>query len=358
MIVAGGVDESGTDRVIPSLVWLVERLSRRHELFVYVLRYHGEPRTYQLRGATVRDLGRPEGLLQQYRAILRAVRRDGPLDLLHGFWALPSGFVAAAAARWMRMPSVVTCDSGEFVALPDIDYGAQRRWRQRATVWAATRLATRVVVCSKYQASRARTHGVDPMIIPMGVDTTVFKPAARAEGPPWRLLHVASLNPVKDQRTLLEAFAQLVARGVDAHLDIAGEDTMAGAIQHAAERLGVSSRVTFHGVLTSESLAPLYQRSHLFVLSSRHEAAGVVLLEAAASRVPIAGTSVGYLADWAPHGAQAVPPRDPAALATAIDALLRDRGRRDRLAASAREWTVAHNADWTAGELDRLYRLL
>ena len=48
LVVAGGFDPSGRERVIPSLVWLVERLARRHAVHVFVLRYFEEPRTYAL----------------------------------------------------------------------------------------------------------------------------------------------------------------------------------------------------------------------------------------------------------------------------------------------------------------------
>jgi glycosyltransferase involved in cell wall biosynthesis len=360
LVVAGGVDRSGRDNVIPALLWLIERLARGHDVAVYVLRYHDQSTSYPLLGATVHDLGRPRGLLRQYARLVKALRRDGPFDVLHGYWALPAGLVAAIAGRRLGVPTVVTLDSGEFVALPDIAYGLQRRWRHRRAVNATLGLATRVTVCSRYMDRLARRHNATPALIPLGVDTSLFSPGAdHDEGPPWRLLHVASLNPVKDQRTLLEAFRRVVTRVPDVHLDIAGEDTMGGAIQDLARQLGVAAQVTFHGVLPSDALAVLYRRAHLFVLSSRHEAAGVVALEAAASGLPIAGTAVGYLADWAAEDrAVAVPPGDSPALAGAIVALLADPARRRRLAESAREWTLAHDADWTAREFERLYASL
>jgi glycosyltransferase involved in cell wall biosynthesis len=107
--------------------------------------------------------------------------------------------------------------------------------------------------------------------------------------------------------------------------------------------------------LPGDRLTTLYRNAHLLLLSSRHEAAGVVLLEAAASGVPTVGSAVGYLADWAPERAVAVAPHDPPALAEAVLALLANPAERARLAASAREWALAHDADWTARAFERLY---
>jgi glycosyltransferase involved in cell wall biosynthesis len=359
LVVTGGVDRSGREKVIPAVLWLIERLARQHEVYVYALCYHQQPCTYPLLGATVRDLGRPAGTRRQYSALLEALRHDGPFDVVHGYWALPAGLVAAAAARRLGVPSVVTCDSGEFSAIPEIEYGLQIKWRQRTAVSAALKLASRVTVCTAFMERLARAHGTIPVVIPLGVDRRVFTPPAQPPaGPPWRLLNVASLNPVKDHRTLIDAFRIVVDRAEDVHLDLAGEDTMHGSVRDAVARLALDDRVTFHGVLASDAVAALYRQAHLFVLSSRHEAAGVVALEAAASCVPVVGTSVGYVADWAPLSARAVPIANPPALADAILSLLTDRAAGRQLAASAHEWAFAHDADWSAAEFARLYASL
>jgi glycosyltransferase involved in cell wall biosynthesis len=358
LVVTGGFDSSGRQHVIPTLLALVERLSRRHEVFVYVLRYLAQPSTYRLLGATVRDLGCPTGVRQQYSRLIAALKSDGPFDVLHAYWGVPAGLVTTLAGRRLDVPTVVTCDSGEFVALPDIEYGSQLRIRQRVAMRATAQFATQLTVCSEYQARLAAARGWPARTIPLGVDCSAFVPAPRSEGPPWRLLHVASLNPVKDHDTLLRAFHLLLERGVDARLDVVGEDTLGGAAPQLATRLGIASRVCFPGFQPSDLLIPIYQRSHLFVLSSRHEAAGAVVLEAAACGVPVVGSSVGYIADWAPERAVAVPARNPAALSTAMHDLLLNPERRVRLAAAAREWTVAHDADWTSREIDHVYATL
>src|SRR6185436_18738171 len=117
-------------------------------------------------------------------------------------------------------------------------------------------------------------------------------------GPPWRLLRVASLNRVKDYPMLMRALARLVPALPGVHLDVVGEDTLDGSVQQLAKALGVDAHVTFHGFQPTDALAPFYARAHLHLVSSRHEAAGIVVLEAAAAGVPTIGTRVGFLADW------------------------------------------------------------
>ena len=60
-------------------------------------------------------------------------------------------------------------------------------------------------------------------------------------------------------------------------------------------------------------------------------------------------------ADWSPERAVAVPVGDAGALADAAIALLQDAPRRERIAAAAREWALAHDADWTAEQFERIY---
>ncbi len=61
LVVTGGFDRGGRERVVPTLLWLVERLARRHQVHVFVVDYYREPCDYPLLGATVHDLGRVPG---------------------------------------------------------------------------------------------------------------------------------------------------------------------------------------------------------------------------------------------------------------------------------------------------------
>ena len=355
LVVTGGLHPSGRHEVIPALLWLAERLARTHELHAFVLRHLTDATTYQLHGATVHDLGRPEGRLRQWRALMRALRNQGPFDVLHGYWVDPAGVTAALAGRRLGIPTIVTCDSGEFANLPDIGYGLQRTLKSRAVVTSACRLATAVHVASQYTAARARTHGIDPVVIPLGVDLArVPHHSLAADGPPWRLLQVAALSPVKDPQTMLRALA-IVRVTHPVHLDLVGVDTMQGAVAAQAMQLGVADCVTFHGAVSFDELDRFRRAAHVYVQSSRHEAAGVAVLEAAAAGLPIVGTNVGFVSDWADTMAVAVPPGDHEALAAAILRTFGDRSRRAQLADAARQWAVAHDVRYTAAALTRLY---
>src|SRR5580765_4512648 len=121
LVVSGGFDPSGRDRVTPSLLWLVERLARAHDVQVFVLHYYREPQDYPLLGATSHDLGRvagPRGFtrFRQRRRLSAALRAHGPFDVLHAYQGLPAA-AAVATARPLGVPVVATIDSGELTAI-------------------------------------------------------------------------------------------------------------------------------------------------------------------------------------------------------------------------------------------------
>jgi glycosyltransferase involved in cell wall biosynthesis len=363
LVVKGGVDRGGRERVVPALLQLVARLARRHDVHVFALDQYPEPCTYPLLGATVHNLGmRPAppglGMARALPHLLAALRSTGPCDVLHGYMGVPAGFLAVVAARRLRVPAVVTFDGNELVALPEIGYGLGLTRRGRLLVALIARLAARVTVCTSYMARLARERDIAVEIVPLGIDPALA-PAGHGpeDGPPWRLLHVGHLNRVKDQSTLLQALA-LIRLEVQPplHLDVVGVDTLGGAVQAECAALGLEGHVTFHGLLPADAVWPYYRRAHLLLLSSRHEGAGVVALEAAACGVPTVGTAVGYVADWDEIGAaRAVPVGDPRGLARGVLDLLRDGAARRRIAAAAGDLVRKQDAEWSARRFETLY---
>lgn len=358
ILTPGGVDRSGTHRVIPCLLWLIERLVKAgDEVHVFAFRQEPEPGRWPLLGAQVHNAGRwPRSA--RVAAMLVAEHRRGRFDVLHAFWALPSGFVAAIAARLLRRPMLLTLPGGDVIHLPEIGYGSLGRRRDRLRVRLAAATAGRVTAPSAFLRNQAMRAGVEAVVVPLGVALDRWgprPPRAREPGAPLRLLHVGSLNRVKDQGTLLEAAALLKQRGLGFVLDIVGEDTLGGAVQRRAEQLGLGEIVRFHGGMPHRELRPWVEQADLLVVSSRNEGAPVAALEAAVAGVPTVGTAVGHLADFAPDAAVAVPVGDAAALADAIAETAADEKERLRLAAAVQALALAADADFTAAEFRTLY---
>jgi glycosyltransferase involved in cell wall biosynthesis len=112
----------------------------------------------------------------------------------------------------------------------------------------------------------------DALWLPWGVDWRLFDGAVeRTLGPPWRLVHVASINWVKDQATLLHAVRLARDRGLAVELDCIGEDVLDGSVERMAIELGLGQTVRFHGFLRAGEIAPFYHQAHLYVHSSLHK---------------------------------------------------------------------------------------
>jgi glycosyltransferase involved in cell wall biosynthesis len=354
LLVPGGVDRSGTRRVIPFLLWVIERLvGAGHEVHVFAHRQEPEPGTWPLLGATVHNAGRQPRRLRMLQDLRREHAR-GAFHVLHAFWAIPSGEVAAPARALLRVPVVLWLPGGDLVALPEIGYGVRLRRRGRIQLRYAIAGADRVLVPSRYSLGQARTLGIDAAQLPFGVALDHWPIAPPRPRPPERvarLLHVASLNAVKDQDTLLLAAASLQRRAIPFRLDIIGEDTLHGRVQRQAAAHGLGDVVAFQGFLEQRELRGRVLESDLLLLSSRHETGPLVIHEAAASGVPTVGTAVGELAEWAPEAALTVPVDDAEGLADATALLIRDDARRLALAARAQARVIAWNVDHTVSAM-------
>ena len=360
IVVAGGLHPSGREQVVPSWLAVFSELARHHELHAFALRHLPAPQSYRLKGFTVHDLGRPSAPLgltpwAQARALRSAIVRHGPFDIVHGFWADPAGGLAVRIGRELGIPSIATFDSGEFESIPEIEYGSQRTARGRRAVREAL-AATRVHVCTEFMARKALAHGITPVVIPLTSVVAPSQPSAHRamrEGP-LRIVQVASLSRVKNQRLLVDVLS-ILSTTIDVHVDLVGEDTLGGELQRHAAATGNINRVTFHGFVAPDDVRPILAGADLYVQTSLHEAAGVSVLEAAVHGIPVMGTRAGYLADWSPELATAIESPDAATLAAAILALHNDRRTAAAKAARARRWVLERDAVWVSRKFEELY---
>lgn len=175
--------------------------------------------------------------------------------------------------------------------------------------------------------------------IPNGIDTSVFRPdeevrrRLRAElgiGEPFVWLAVGRFEPPKDYPTMLAAFSQVVQNNPRRLLLIAGEGPLRGEIESIACSLGLERYVRFLGV--RRDVPQLMNAADAYVMSSSREGLPNVLLEAQATGLPAVATDVGGNREIVIDGETGfmVPPRDPNALAEAMQRLM-EMDERERL---------------------------
>jgi glycosyltransferase involved in cell wall biosynthesis len=357
IILPGGVDRSGDHRVIPAFLALIARLSLQHDVQVVALRQETQAGEWSLAGARIHNIGVPRTGLRALRKV-RALHRASPFDVIHAFFSGTAGLVAALAGKYLGVPYLVHIAGGELVWLGDISYGGARTWHARLRERLVLRRAASVTAASAPIIESLLELGIAAQRVPLGVDLKSWPartPMRRDARNPARVIHVASLNGVKDQATLMRALHALAQSGVSFELDLVGEDTLHGQVQDLAAQLGLAPRIRFRGFMTQKSLRPLVEAADLMVVSSRHEAGPLVFLEAAVAGVPTVGTAVGHIAEWAPHAALSVPVGDWAALAAGMGRILADEDLRIRMATEARMRAVEQDADYTARCFNRLY---
>jgi glycosyltransferase involved in cell wall biosynthesis len=174
-------------------------------------------------------------------------------------------------------------------------------------------------------------------VVPLGVDTELFRPAPRVRprGEPLRVLLAGTIAPAKGVVDLLEA-----VRGLGAgHVRVVLAGRMApGMERHLAPYGNLFERLP---PMPQEDLARCYQRADAFCLPSYVEGSALVAHEAMATGLPcIVTRAAGSMIEDGCNG-RVVPEGAPDAIAGAIDALLGDPRLRARLGEAARRTAEA-----------------
>jgi len=123
------------------------------------------------------------------------------------------------------------------------------------------------------------------------VDKAVVKRCLGIEPDDYVVGTVGRLEPVKDQKTLLEAFSILHRKKTNTRLMIVGDGKERQNLQRTADRLNLNDSIVFTG--ERNDVDHLLRGMDVFVLPSLSEGISITLLEAMREEVPVIATSVG-----------------------------------------------------------------
>jgi len=328
-----------------SLLASVERLRDRFEFTAIA------PRGGDLADA-IRELGVtlvPSPLLDelgqraersQVASRLIGVVRDSAANLLHAN-SLAMGRLTGTIASELNIPC--TAHLRDIIGLSN---AAVADLNRNAKLFAVSRATRDFHVAQSIAAERTT-------VIYTGVDLVRFRPGERPPELRRQLgiphdaqvaLTVGQIGLRKGWDVLADAAADLADLSPNLHVVLVGErfGSKAETVEyerHVRKTLLAAMPGRGHFLGSRSDVPELMAAADLLVHPARQEPFGRVLLEAAVSGLPIVATDVGGTREMLEDGVSArlVPAGDAAALAHAIDALLRDDHERHRLGSAARE---------------------
>ncbi len=275
-------------------------------------------------------------------------------DVVHAVGPACLGVVGIAASRALRLPIVASYHTDFPRYLPGYGLGFAER-----AIWPLIRAvhgAAHLNLCpSRFTQEELLEHGVrDVGIWRGGVDAALFHPGRRTHAMRLRLsngrpelpllLSVGRLSAEKN----LESFAEILEGVPEAQLALVGDGPARGALERALAPYAGDGRVHFAGFLRGAELAGAFASADLFVMPSKTETLGFVVLEAMASGLPVVAAHAGGLPDLVCHGENGLlyHPDRPREAVEAIGRLLGHEGRRRFFARLARK--TAEGASWAA----------
>ena len=294
---------------------------------------------------------RPRGL-----CALIAWLRANPCDIINTHSSTDAWLAALALAILGRPAPIVRT---RHVSAP-VSRGPLSRWLY---MHAAARVVTtgealrqQLVQVNGYHASRIES-------VPTGIDAGRFRPgetkAMRAKFglPQDKILVgiVATLRSWKGHAFLLEALTQLPAH---IELVIVGDGPQREALEQKIVTLGLRGRVRMQG--QQADVLPWLRTLDIFVLPSyANEGVPQALVQAMLVELPCVTTPVGGIPEIAQHEHTAllIAPRDPGALAAAIERLAGNQGLRRELGVAARKHCVeGYSYERMLERMEAIYR--
>jgi glycosyltransferase involved in cell wall biosynthesis len=227
------------------------------------------------------------------------------------------------------------------------DIWTQPEWESRAKLddaqWVVTcsetarrRLAS---LASRPEAVWLSYHGLDLEQFPRAPPRSTGRDGSDPHDPVV-ILSVGRAVEKKGFDDLLEALAHLPA-SLEWRFVHVGGGALGAALRLQAERLGISHRIEWRGALAQPEVLAAYREADLFVLASKvardadRDGLPNVLVEAQSQRLACISTGISAIPELIQHGVTGLltPPRNPIALADALETLIRDPARRARFGA-------------------------
>lgn len=208
------------------------------------------------------------------------------------------------------------------------------------------------LVSKKYAISKAKIYE-----IPLGVNLKYFNSISNKMHSPIRLLFVGRFADQKNIPLLIQSFKLVIERNhQDIELHIVGDGEEKNKIIALIKSENLVKKVILHGELRGKKLYKTYSNSDIFILTSKYESFGLVLIEAMASGLPIIASNIPAVGNIIENGKTGLLVKTtPEDFAEAIEKLLNNPKLREKLSENVLEDVKKYEWNKSVQKFERIY---
>ena len=224
-------------------------------------------------------------LSNTYRFIENEILANNQIDIIHSHLSYPAGFLGAILQRNKKIPNILTEHSRVTKYF--------RSWFHKQCVRYALKNSASVVAVSSLLKEEIIALYYRPVdIITNFVDIDKFELGKIKPNGDLNIGFLGELGSYnKGLDTLLKAISSLKDKHIILH--IGGNGKLLYTFRDMAKQLGIEANCSFYGEILPADAPSFYSKLDMFVLPSRYETFGIVLIEAMACGIPVIATKCG-----------------------------------------------------------------
>lgn len=172
-----------------------------------------------------------------------------------------------------------------------------------------------------------------------------------------RVLYVGRVDPEKSISNVVTAFAGVLEKIPEAELVIVGDGTDRRHLIDLAKSLGIEKNVKFPGRIMPPDVIDIYNSATVFATASETETQGIVLIEAAATGLPLVAVDAGAVRELCQNKKNGVlcKPRDIEEMTGALVKILQDKELQKKYGRASLEIAKKHDLNHTLKRFVEIY---
>lgn len=174
-----------------------------------------------------------------------------------------------------------------------------------------------------------------------------------------RIIYVGRVDPEKSIDVLISAFSEVVKKIPNAEFLIVGDGIAKPDLEDQVKDLGLSGSVRFLGRIMPPELQEIYRTGDVFATASETETQGIVLIEAAATGLPLIAVDAGAVSELCLNKKNGIlcKPGNVKAITSAMIKLLSDKTLRKEYGKESIEVAKKHDISYTLKRFEDIYQM-